>query len=792
MGKRLLSFFSILGVFLPSNLIAQTTITPAHDFTEPLWYFGIFLGIIFTNIIISVVQYLLSKDKAFLYYTLFLLFNMLYFLHFYGDYGNSSDFFSQLPPNVRMGFLLSGYIIYSFFAIEFLKLSTSDNQLASKLKNLAWINFGIMIIYFITFQAGWKNEITANDQDLLVHHLALIGVMITGLYGLYLVYHVRTVLSNILVIGATLYFIGSVSGFILASFPNDFSPLWKNFPLLPTQIGFLLEMLFFSIGLSYRAYIFQKEKKQTNEKYIQQLKENQLLELEKKDALKYKELNELKSQIYTNITHEFRTPLTVILGLAEQLEKNPKYKLESHLATINRNGHQLLNLVNQLLELNKLEEGSIEPKYIQANIIHYLKYIAESFQSFAMSKQRNLSFFSAVEEEVIMDYDPDKMLRILSNLIFNAIKFTPEFGKIQVTVQKDISNNALQIKIADTGQGIPEEALPFIFDRFYQVKNNSTTSVEGTGIGLALVKELAELMDGNVSVKSIVGKGTTFELFFPIKNNAPIEVPNLKNISPQFNPSKSSSINELSDPLFDDRPILLIVEDNDDVTDYLKSSLVAQYQFLLAPNGKIGLDKATEFIPDIIISDVMMPEMDGLTLCEKLKNDERTNHIPIILLTAKSSDDDRLQGLTKGADAYLPKPFNQDELSVILENLVQVRKNILEKNDLKLNKKPASPFLQKLNGIILSKLEDADFDITRLCQAMELSRAQIHRKVKALTEHSTTKYIRIIKLREAKKLLETTSLNVSEVAYKIGYKNPSNFSTHFKAYFGFAPNETHK
>ena len=792
MGKRLLLFYFILGIFLPNNLTGQTTINPAHDFSEPLWYFGIFLGIIFTNIIISVVQYLLSKDKAFLFYTLFLLFNMLYFLHFYGSYGGSSDFFSQLPPNVRMGFLLSGYIVYNFFAIEFLKLSTSDDQLTSKLKKLAWVIFGIMIIYFIVFQAGWKNEIMENAPNMLAHHLALIGVMITGLYGLYLVFTVRTVLSNILVIGATLYFIGSVSGFVLASFPNDFSTLWKNFPLLPTQIGFLLEMLFFSIGLSYRAYIFQKEKKQTNEKYIQQLKENQHLELEKKDALKYKELNELKSQIYTNITHEFRTPLTVILGLTEQLEKNPKYKLESHLATINRNGHQLLNLVNQLLELNKLEEGSVEPKYIQANIIAYLKYISESFQSFAMSKQRNLSFFSANEEEVMMDYDPDKMLTILSNLISNAIKFTPEFGKIQIIVQKDISNNTLQIKIEDTGQGIPEESLPLIFDRFYQVKDHSTNSVVGTGIGLALVKELTELMDGNISVKSIVGKGTTFELFFPIKNTAPINVPKLKNISPYFKPNNNPSTSELSDSIFDDRPILLIVEDNDDVTDYLQSCLIGQYQFLLAPNGKIGLEKAIQFIPDIIISDVMMPEMDGLTLCETLKDDERTNHIPIILLTAKSSANDRLKGLKKGADAYLPKPFNQDELFVILENLVQVRKNILAKNDLKINKKPESLFLQKLNDIILSNLEDESFNIARLCQAMDLSRAQIHRKVKALTEHSTAHYIRIIKLREAKKLLETTSFNVSEVAYKIGYKNPSNFSTHFKAYFGFSPNETHK
>ena len=792
MKKCLRFLFLTFGLNLPNNLIAQNDITPAHDLSEPLWYFGIFLGIIFSNILISVVQYLLSKDKAFLYYTFFLLFNMLYFLHFYGSYGNSFDAFSQLPPNIRMGFLLCGYIVYNYFAIEFLKLSINDIQLASKLKKLAWANLGILIIYFLLFQPGWSNTVIEEEPNLIVHHLALIGVMIIGIYGLFLVYRVRTKLSNILVIGATLYFIGSVSGFILASFPNDFSNVWKNFPLLPTQIGFLFEMLFFSIGLSYRVYLYQKEKKLTNEKYIQQLKQNQTLELEKKDALKYKEINDLKSQIYTNITHEFRTPLTVILGLTEQLEKNSKYKLESHLSAINRNGHQLLNLVNQLLELNKLEEGSVKPHYIQGNIINYLKYITESFQSFAMSKQKNLAFFSANGEELMMDYDADKILKILSNLISNAIKFTPEFGKIKVIVQKDETTKTLQLKIEDTGQGIPDAELPFIFDRFYQVKNNASSSVEGTGIGLALVKELTELLGGKISVKSIVGKGTTFDLIFPIKNTAPIETPVLKSIAPYLNPSTSHSSNELTTSLFNDKPILLIIEDNDDVTEYLKSCLVSQYQFLIATNGKIGLEKAIEHIPDIIISDVMMPEIDGLTLCENLKTDERTNHIPIILLTAKSTPEDRLKGLSKGADAYLTKPFNQEELFIRLENLVMVRKNILEKNDIQLNEKPESKFLKKLNEIILTNIENEDFDIPRLCKAMELSRTQIHRKIKALTELSSSQYIKIIKLREAKKLLETTTLNISEVAYKVGYKNPTNFSTHFKSHFGFSPNETHK
>ena len=781
----------LLGVMLPLSAFGQG-ISPAHNFNEPLWFFGIFFGVILSTIVISFVQYLLSKDKAFLYYTLFLIFNMLYFLNFYGNNGGSQDFFSQLPPNIRMGFLMGGYFIYNFFAIEFLKLTKTNFALATKLKNLAWAILIIIVLYFIVFQEGWDNQLFENNTNMLPHHLALVSMMIIGIIGLVLVFRVRTRLSNILVIGAVLYFIGSVSGFVFASFQHNASSVWKNYPLLPTQIGFLFEMLFFSLGLAYRAYVFQKEKRITNKKYIQQLKENQQLELERKDALKYKEINEAKSQVYTNITHEFRTPLTVILGLAEQLEKNPKYKLLAHLETIKRNGHQLLDLVNQLLQLNKLEEGAIQPQYIQGDIIAFLKYLTESYHSFALSKNRTLSFFTSIENELLMDYDPKKLRRIIGNLIFNAIKFTPEYGRIQVVVQQDIHNNELLIKVKDTGQGIPEEALPHIFNRFYQVENLNSHSVEGTGIGLALVKELTELMEGKIHVNSIVGKGSTFELLFPIKNQAPIQAPNFENDFPIVSTQALEESEIPASTIPDELPILLIIEDNEDIIAYLKSCLIAQYHFITAFNGKDGLEKAIEHIPDVIISDVMMPEMDGFEVCEKLKNDERTNHIPIILLTAKSTVKDRLKGLSKGADAYLEKPFNHDELFIRLEKLMTVRKVILEKNNLKTNEKPQGEFLQKFYQIVIENIENEDFDVVKLCKALDMSRSQIHRKVKALTNCSTTQYIRQIKMREAKRMLETTTLNISEIAYKIGYKNPNNFSSHFKAHFGISPSDTYK
>jgi len=760
------------------------------------WNLGIFFGIILFSLFVAVIQYFVSQDKAYLFYSIFVLFNCLYFLHYYEYYGNVKVFFSyifdDLGPDLRIAFLLLGYVFYNYFAIHFLKSMDLDASTELLLKRFAWTIVGVLSIYLFFYHLGWKDEVGTFHKYKRIHDFAILSSAILGIIALYKVYQVKNTLSRILTFGAALYFVGSFFGFILTVSADFASPVLQKYPLLPTQIGFLCEVIFFSIGLAYRTLLFQKEKGAANEKYIQKLQENLQLELERKDALKYKEINELKSRLYTNITHEFRTPLTVIMGMAEQLEENPKTNLENRLQTIQRNSGQLLELVNQLLELNRLEEGSVQPKYLQGQIIQYLKYLTESYQSFAWSKQRSLSFYSEIADDFLMDYDGEKLQRIIINLLSNAIKFTPELGQIKVLVKKDLNQNSLIIKVKDTGQGIPEEALPFIFERFYQVESSSSQNIQGTGIGLALVKEMTELLDGKILCKSIVGKGTTFELLFPIKNNAPLESTKIELQNPILTVPKNE--NEGEDPidLESEKPILLIVEDNDDVADYLKSCLTPHYQFILAKNGKIGLEEALETIPDIIVSDVMMPEMDGFELCKKLKNDPRTNHVPVILLTAKSTTEDKLEGLSKGADAYLQKPFNKEELLIRLQQLILLRKNILEKNNLQIEEKPQDEFLQKIQKIVLENIEDTNFDVPRLVAEMEMSRTQIHRKIKALTDQSTTQFVRIIRLKEAKKMLISTSLNVSEVAYKIGYKNSTNFSTHFKAHFGYPPSQVHK
>lgn len=786
----------IVACVLPFSSFGQGEETAISILESPLWNLGLFFGTALFSLLVALVRYIVSKDRAYLFYAIFVTFNLFYFLHYYEYYGGVKVLFNfifeTLAPDIRIAFLLLGYVFYNYFAIEFLKLNEANPTLAMTLKRCAWLIVGLIIIHLAFFHAGWNPTDGEFSKYKKLHDVTIISAAIIEIYAIIKVYQAKSTLSKILVLGVTLFFFGSFFGFILTVSTDFVSPLLQKYPLLPTQIGFLCEVLFFSIGLAYRTFLFEKEKDLANEKYIQKLQENLQLELERKDALKYKEINDLKSRLYTNITHEFRTPLTVIMGMTEQLEENPKVDLSNRLQSIQRNSGQLLELVNQLLELSRLEEGSIQPKLQQGQIIQYLKYLTESYQSFAWSKQRSLSFYSEVEDDFLMDYDPKRLQRILINLLSNAIKFTPELGQIKVSVKKDLNNNSLIIKVDDTGQGIPEEALAHIFERFYQVDSSMTRNIPGTGIGLALVKEMTELLNGKISCKSIVGKGTTFELSFPITRNASLDLSEFEIFYPSLMVPKNDKSKEETISSENGKPILLIVEDNADVAEYLQVCLSPHYQFLFAKNGKIGLEEALEKIPDIIISDVMMPEMDGFELCERLKNDPRTNHIPIILLTAKSTTKSKLEGLSKGADAYLEKPFDKEELLIRLQQLILLRKNILEKNNLELEKQPEDEFLQKIHQIVLENIEDSDFDVSRLVAKMEMSRTQIHRKIKALTDQSTTQFVRIIRMQEAKKMLVSTSLNVSEVAYKVGYKNPTNFSTHFKAHFGYPPSQSSK
>jgi len=548
----------------------------------------------------------------------------------------------------------------------------------------------------------------------------------------------------------------------------------------------------------------------TKQKAAQQLgKLNDALHNQKdiveKQKEKLEELDKAKSHFFTNISHEFRTPLTIISGMVDQVKTKPEIWLDKGTQMIKQNTVGLLNLVNQILDLRKLESSSLQLNLIQGDIIPYLNYIIESYRSFAQSKSIQLHFLTEVES-VKMDYDPDKLLRIISNLLSNAVKYTPDGGSIYFQLDKKFDKPAkhesVLIRIKDTGAGIPEDQLPNIFDRFYQVEDSITRTGVGTGIGLALIQELVKLLNGNIQVTSEVDKGTTFLISLPITNESLVQE--------AINPFQLGSIGPLKESLTEDPvimddgyavdsslPCLLIVEDNNDIVQFLVACLEDDYQLQIARNGQEGIDKAIELVPDLIVSDVMMPEKDGFELCDILKNDELTSHIPIILLTAKADMESKISGLKSGADAYLTKPFEPEELLIRLEKLFELRKTLQQRyaseiiessDDLKIE----DEFIQKVRTILNENMENEDFGTVALCQKLRLSRTQVHNKIKALTDKSTSLFIRSIRLNRAKKLLQTTELNISEVGYQVGFSNPAYFSRIFTEEFGVPPARTRK
>ncbi|MEL6356363.1 MAG: ATP-binding protein, partial [Bacteroidota bacterium] len=518
------------------------------------------------------------------------------------------------------------------------------------------------------------------------------------------------------------------------------------------------------------------------------------LALEQREAERLKELDAFRSRFYTNITHEFRTPLTIILGTSEQLEaeeapSNPKHR---KLSLIRRNGRNLLNLVNQMLDLSKIEHNKLQIHYQQGDILRYLRYITESYYSLANANNVLLKIESK-ESEILLDYDPEKMRQIIANLLSNAIKHTASGGRVVLRAAQD--GNQLQIEVADTGKGIPAADLPHIFDRYYQA-DNDVAKTGGTGIGLALTRELVKLLDGSIKVASEVGKGTVFTLLLPIRTEAAWQetVPEVAEVAAPAAEITEQAKKVNPHPL----PQLLIIEDNLDVVEYLNNCLEAEYELFYAYNGQAGIERAFELSPDLIISDVMMPEKTGFEVTDTLKNDERTSHIPIVLLTARADMESRLKGLKRGADVYLSKPFHREELSVNLDNLLAIRLQLQKKyQQLALEEAPkvSSPtgedqeqaFLQKIRKLLLADLDNADLKAGDIAKEIRMSRSNLYAKLSAVTGMSFNVYLRSLRLQEAKHLLQTTSLTVAEVAYRVGFNHPSYFSRLFTEEYGVTP-----
>ncbi|WP_460978315.1 hybrid sensor histidine kinase/response regulator transcription factor [Spirosoma knui] len=532
------------------------------------------------------------------------------------------------------------------------------------------------------------------------------------------------------------------------------------------------------------------------------------------EAATLRELDELKSRFFANITHEFRTPLTIILNATEQLETFDSRNVErSRLeASIQRNAWQLLRLVNQTLDLDKLEAGKLERRDQLGDPFAFVEQVVEQFRGLAHQKQIELSWVPTPQASngKLFLFDADKLETISYNLLANALKFTPDGGRVSVELTID-DEYELQLRVKDSGIGIPSEALPKIFERFHQVDNSSTRSYAGTGLGLALVSELTKWLGGRVQVDSTPERGSTFTVTLPLRSNASPDdtLVGLPTQSPvKFTPSESSfpakpiSATEQPDQDTQDelltQPLVLVVEDNEELRAYMQSYLTTHYRILTAVNGRIGLEMAIAEVPDLIISDVMMPEMDGYELVGRLKADERTSHIPSILLTARSSADSRLKGLGAGADDYLIKPFSLEELSLRIRNNLRTRQNwqrrLLAHSEPegteRLDSSPLdkeAQFLARLRGLILEHLTDEKVDVDWLAEQVRMSRTQLHRKLTALTDMNTTRFIHSVRLSKAVELLQTSEFNIAQIAQSVGYRSQSYFSKVFQEHYGYAP-----
>lgn len=773
------------------ELIAANQYLTALGKTKEQNFF--YVGLVLMMLIYNLILYFFTRDKTFVSYSVYLGGVATYTAYNSGDIANwVTPYLFPDNPQFIFFFKLSCYVVwigYLAFIRSFLDLS---KRLPVWDQIFKWFAISAIPLLFIdAFLMKQTNFSYAPDIIIVTYSIIFVLATLVFLIPLF---KDKDVKVKFIIVGIICMSLGIILSIWSRLQTVDFSTGYF-------KVGSILEIIAFSLGLAYRSLLNEKERQIAK---FQLAKSKLIQEQEQKEAERLKELNNLKSRLYTNITHEFRTPLTVIMGINKQITENKDAK-----ELIHRNSENLLQLVHQMLDLAKAEEGKLTLDLIQKEIIQYLRYLTESFLSAAETKNIRLNFYTEVEE-VLMDYDEVKIQHIVQNLLSNAIKFTPEYGKIifHTKTVKIEGKGYLQLKVKDSGIGISKKDLPHIFDRFYQSDNSSTRKVGGTGIGLALIQELVTLMQGKINVQSTLDKGSEFTIQLPISRKSVLNNITANSKAPENNSMVSTSNIESTDILERElvtpktkQPLLLIIEDNEDVLTYIQSCLKDNYIIQIARNGEEGIQKALEIVPDIIISDVMMPYKDGFEVTQTLKEDLTTSHIPIILLTARATQESKLKGLKRGADAYLIKPFDKEELETRLEKLIELRKR-LQTHYAQSDFFPTTNtskvadtetlFLKQLYEVINENLAQEDFSVPQIAQKMNMSQVQVYRKLKALTSKTPSQYIRSIRMKKAMNLLNTTELNISEIAYTLGFSDPNYFSRTFQQFFGKTPSSIRK
>ena len=665
---------------------------------------------------------------------------------------------------------------------------------------------GREIQFLHAYSAGEAMQMLPKHKDIALIFLDV--VMETNHAGLDLVRHIRDVLKNHFtqIVLRTGYPGQAPEREVIAAYEiNDYKTKTEltTFKLFTVTLAALR---------SYDSIIRLENLRQNLETIVKE----RTAELERKNV-KIMEMDQMKTRFFSNVSHEFRTPLTLIISPLEDLllDKDLASYKKDTLEMMHRNALRLLGLVNQLLDLSKIDAGGMKLSIMHYDLNKVLRLISRSF--IPLADRKKIKYSIAIPEEVMnCFFDRDKLEKILVNLLSNAFKFTPEYGQINCSVncenQKEGDTRYIELRVKDTGPGIPAEQLGKIFDRFYQVEDGWKKETSGTGIGLSLTKELTTMQHGEIRVESDPQNGSCFTVRLPvgrdhlksqeyvIVNEEEVESQSMNikcNISDNYKKVRNDTYEATG---ITDKPIVLVVDDSQDIRHHLRDSLKRDFIVKEACDGKEGLEKAMAIVPDLVITDLMMPEMDGLELCRKLKTDERLSHIPVIMLTAKAEVEDKIEGLETGADDYITKPFNNKELIIRTKNLIEQRKKLMGKYNHQISmevsetevKSVDEKFLERVRKVIEKNIGDCSFDVNSFYPEMGMSRMQLFRKLKALVNQTPGELIRNLRLQRAAQLIKQNYGNVAEVTYEVGFNNLSYFAKCFKEKFGLLPSEFQK
>ncbi|MGD1893448.1 MAG: ATP-binding protein [Cyclobacteriaceae bacterium] len=767
---------------------------PQHQHYHPLFEFNtsfnIFMfGVTFVIFLYHLLQFIYLRQRVFLWFSVWLLFCTLIQAMTIGlVLGSISNF--KFP----IWMIIANGIFYTFWFF-------GRSFINSKKK------FPVLDKFILALAIIVCVEVTGTVLYAILFNVKPVLISIGVHYKLAVAYSTASlVLSIILTLKKDPFARYFGVGAIIISLSFIVGGLWIErviFPQLdPFAWGIFLQIIIYSFGIAYR------QQRLTQQAYEEKL----VAERSVAEMQRIQEIDEIKSRFFANISHEFRTPLTLISGPLSEAHKQHRLQQENqtsvnisqkHFSIIQKNTHRLQMLVDQLLDLSKIENGKISLTLMQGGIIKFVRSLVFSFESLA--ERKNITLSTDFPDEINdAFYDRDKLEKIVSNVLSNAFKYTPDGGEVKFAIRQN--QQVLVIDISDTGRGIEPEDLDRIFERFYRVEGSEE---RGSGIGLALTKELVDLHRGTIEVSSKSGAGTTFSVKLPITlaglpksisvgsyeeadKTVPDHLPTPEMQNQKEIPSAVETTSENRE-----QSLVLIVEDNADLREYISDILSARYRIITASNGLQGERMAFEHIPDVVITDVMMPKKDGYELCHSLKKNTKTSHIPIVMLTAKAGKGNKLEGFTQGADVYLTKPFDAEELLLRVRNLIEARQRIWDHfktldmlliNDLAVSS-VEDQFLQKVMTTIKNNLDNEFFSVDDITREVGFSRSQLHRKLKALTDKSAQQLIAEVRLNEAYRLLEHKTGSVSEVAYSVGYTNMSYFAKTFKEKFGLLPSK---